>query len=128
MVVNQVVWFDCRMSASEVTTEATHANLRDTQSVLQVEAVAYLELNRVDYAVERKKSLRARYYFGIIFLIMNFIAWFFRDYGQGVLPFIHRKSIFCLSISIFQSHAIRNFVWHTVLSQIFTAETSVITI
>ncbi|ESW17422.1 hypothetical protein PHAVU_007G238300 [Phaseolus vulgaris] len=79
------------MSASEVTTEATaaHANLRDTESVLQVEVVSYLELNRVDYAVGRKKSLRARYYFGIIFLIMNFIAWFFRDYGQGVLPFIH---------------------------------------
>jgi len=88
------------MSASEVTTEATaaHANLRDTESVLQVEVISYLELNRVDYAVGRKKSLRARYYFGIIFLIMNFIAWFFRDYGQGVLPFIHckTKSIFSM--------------------------------
>ncbi|QCE05571.1 Serine incorporator/TMS membrane protein [Vigna unguiculata] len=83
------------MSASEVTTEATaaHANLRDSQSVLQVQVIASLELNRVDYAEGRKKSLRARYYFGIIFLIINFIAWFFRDYGQGVLPFIlHMKA------------------------------------
>jgi len=106
MVVDQVFWFGCRiMSASEVTTEATaaHANLRDSQSVLQVQVIASLELNRVDYAEGRKKSLRARYYFGIIFLIINFIAWFFRDYGQGVLPFILRKSIFYLSISILQS-------------------------
>ncbi|KOM34403.1 hypothetical protein LR48_Vigan02g055300 [Vigna angularis] len=79
------------MSASEVTTEATaaHVNLRDSLSVLQVQVIASLELNRVHYAEGRKKSLRARYYFGILFLIMNFIAWFFRDYGQGVLPFIH---------------------------------------
>ncbi|WVY95979.1 hypothetical protein V8G54_028130 [Vigna mungo] len=91
LVVDQVVWFDCRMSASEVTTEATaaHVNLRDSESVLQVQMIASLELNSVHYAEGRKKSLRARYYFGILFLIMNFIAWFFRDYGQGLLPFIH---------------------------------------
>ncbi|XP_020210629.1 probable serine incorporator isoform X2 [Cajanus cajan] len=79
------------MSASEVTAEATavHVNLRDSQSVLQEEVIASLELNKVDYAMERKKSLRARYYFGIIFLIMNLVAWFFRDYGHSVLPFIH---------------------------------------
>lgn len=106
MVVDQVVWFDCRMSASEVTTEGTaaHVNLRDSESVLQVQMIASLELNRVHYAEGRKKSLRARYYFGILFLIMNFIAWFFRDYGQGVLPFIHRKSIFYQSISILQNN------------------------
>ncbi|KHN31617.1 hypothetical protein glysoja_044746 [Glycine soja] len=80
------------MSASEVTAEATvvHVNLRDTQSMLEEGVIASLELNKVDYAVERNKSLRARYYFGIIFLIMNLVAWFFRDYGQSVLlPFIH---------------------------------------
>ena len=96
-MVNQVVCFDCRMSASEVTAEATvvHVNLRDTQSMLEEGVIASLELNKVDYAVERNKSLRARYYFGIIFLIMNLVAWFFRDYGQSVLlPFIHCKSIF----------------------------------
>ncbi|OIV98855.1 hypothetical protein TanjilG_12023 [Lupinus angustifolius] len=48
-----------------------------------------LELNKVDYEVERKKSLQARYYFGIIFLIMNFVAWFFRDYGQRFIPWLH---------------------------------------
>ncbi|TKY53626.1 Serine incorporator 3 [Spatholobus suberectus] len=79
------------MSASEVTAEATavHVNLRDTQSMLEEEVIASLELKKVHYAVERKKSLQARYYFGIIFLIMNLVAWFFRDYGQSVLPFIH---------------------------------------
>uniref|UniRef100_A0A0R0E8F9 Serine incorporator 3 n=1 Tax=Glycine max TaxID=3847 RepID=A0A0R0E8F9_SOYBN len=83
------------MSASEVTAEATvvHVNLRDTQSMLEEGVIASLELNKVDYAVERNKSLRARYYFGIIFLIMNLVAWFFRDYGQSVLlPFIHFKT------------------------------------
>ncbi|KAL2326575.1 hypothetical protein Fmac_025633 [Flemingia macrophylla] len=79
------------MSASEVTVEATaiQINLRDSQSVLQEEVVASLDLNKVDYAMEIKKSLQARYYFGIIFLIMNLVAWFFRDYGHSVLPFIH---------------------------------------
>lgn len=82
------------MSASEVTAEEIHVNLEDRQSVLQEKEIASLELNKVDYAVERKKSLQARYYFGIMFLIMNLVAWFFRDYGQGALPFIHCKSIF----------------------------------
>ncbi|CAI8601929.1 unnamed protein product [Vicia faba] len=47
------------------------------------------EVNKVDYEVERKKSLHARYYYGIVFFIMNLVAWFFRDYGQTILPWIH---------------------------------------
>ncbi|XLS81798.1 hypothetical protein HN51_047629, partial [Arachis hypogaea] len=44
----------------------------------------------VDYGVERKKSMEARYYYGIVFLIMNLVTWFFRDYGQTVfLPWLH---------------------------------------
>ncbi|XP_065864893.1 uncharacterized protein [Euphorbia lathyris] len=34
---------------------------------------------------ERHKSLRARFVYGIIFLVMNLKAWFFRDYGQKIL-------------------------------------------
>ncbi|KAG2403249.1 uncharacterized protein HKW66_Vig0185350 [Vigna angularis] len=64
-------------------------NIAPMNPFQRVQVIASLELNRVHYAEGRKKSLRARYYFGILFLIMNFIAWFFRDYGQGVLPFIH---------------------------------------
>ncbi|KAG4983129.1 hypothetical protein JHK87_027878 [Glycine soja] len=57
-----------------------HVNLRDTQSTLDEGVIASLELNKVDYEVEGKKSLRARYYFGITYLMMNLVAWFFRDY------------------------------------------------
>ncbi|KAK7279139.1 hypothetical protein RJT34_24185 [Clitoria ternatea] len=79
------------MSVSEVTTEATtiHVFHSDRQSSPQEEVIVSLALNQVDYAVERKKSLHARYYFGIVFFIMNLVAWFFRDYGQSVLPWIH---------------------------------------
>lgn len=86
------------MSGSEVAAEeaiAVHIiHFSDRQSSPQEEVRASLEFNKVDYALERKKSLQARYYFGIIFLIMNLIAWFFRDYGQSILPWIHCKSTF----------------------------------
>ncbi|KAL8167174.1 hypothetical protein V2J09_008673 [Rumex salicifolius] len=35
---------------------------------------------------EKNKSLRARFYYGIIFLLTNLVAWFVRDYGQRILP------------------------------------------
>ncbi|XP_057434021.1 uncharacterized protein LOC130726735 isoform X1 [Lotus japonicus] len=75
------------MSASEVTSEAAavvHIQVSDRPSTEEVTA------SLDDYAAERKKSLQARYYFGIIFLIMNLVAWFFRDYGQSLLlPWVH---------------------------------------
>lgn len=39
----------------------------------------------IEYSSERKKTLRARYLYGIIFLLTNLGAWFVRDYGQRVL-------------------------------------------
>lgn len=48
-----------------------------------------LEQKRFDHLEERKKALRARYVYGIIFLITNLCAWFVRDYGQRVLPELH---------------------------------------
>lgn len=94
VVVNHVKLFifECRMSASEVTSEAAavvHIQVSDRPSTEEVTA------SLDDYAAERKKSLQARYYFGIIFLIMNLVAWFFRDYGQSLLlPWVHCKSIY----------------------------------
>ncbi|KAL3506303.1 hypothetical protein ACH5RR_031685 [Cinchona calisaya] len=38
--------------------------------------------------VKRKKSLLARYAYAMIFLIINLIAWFFRDYGEKILPLL----------------------------------------
>jgi hypothetical protein len=85
------------MSASEVSAEAAAVaggavhiiHFSDRQNIP-------LELNKDDYAIERKKSLHSRYYFGVIFLIMNLVAWFFRDYGQSIRPWIRCKSIFNL--------------------------------
>lgn len=48
-----------------------------------------LEQKRFDHLAERKEALRARYVYGIIFLITNLCAWFVRDYGQRVLPELH---------------------------------------
>ncbi|CAL2225552.1 unnamed protein product [Prunus armeniaca] len=48
-----------------------------------------LEKKRIDYLAERKRPLRARYAYGIIFLITSLWAWFVRDYAQRVLPELH---------------------------------------
>ncbi|KAL0349084.1 UNVERIFIED_CONTAM: hypothetical protein Sangu_1136200 [Sesamum angustifolium] len=40
----------------------------------------------VKCSVRKKKSLRARYAYGVIFLLTNIIAWLFRDYGERILP------------------------------------------
>lgn len=50
-----------------------------------------LEQKSMDYSAERKKSMRARYIYGVIFLIPNLCAWVVRDYGQVVLPQFHCK-------------------------------------
>lgn len=49
------------------------------------------ETPNADYASEKKKSLRVRYVYGIIFLMTNLIAWFIRDYGQRIVPQLHCK-------------------------------------
>ncbi|XP_052188558.1 uncharacterized protein LOC127798940 [Diospyros lotus] len=40
-------------------------------------------------SAQRKKSLRARYLYGIIFLLSNLIAWCVRDYGQKLSSELH---------------------------------------
>lgn len=50
--------------------------------------------NNNQYLAKRNKSLRVRYIYGIIFLITNFVAWFFRDYGEEARPLLHCKSRF----------------------------------
>ncbi|XP_073056692.1 uncharacterized protein [Primulina eburnea] len=43
---------------------------------------------KVQFADMKKKSLRARYAYGVIFLLTNVIAWLFRDYGERILPML----------------------------------------
>ena len=89
-----------RMRVSTGAVEAAEVNIRPINSevVSQEEVSGSLEQkNLVDYSAERKKSLQARYSYGIIFLVTNLIAWFIRDYGQRLLPQLHCKSMFFLS-------------------------------
>lgn len=84
------------MKVSTGAVEATEVDIRPRNSELvsEEEVRGSLEQNNVDYSVERKKSLRARYSYGIIFLVTNLIAWFVRDYGQRLLPQLHCKTMF----------------------------------
>ncbi|CAN0875681.1 Serine incorporator 3 [Linum grandiflorum] len=52
---------------------------------LQGVADDQLQPKRFDYSIAKRKSLRSRYAYCIIFLITNLKAWFFRDYGQQFL-------------------------------------------
>lgn len=56
--------------------------------------------NNVKCSIRKKKSLRARYAYGVIFLLTNVIAWLFRDYGERILPVLPCKFAF-LSLSHF---------------------------
>jgi hypothetical protein len=83
------------MKVSTRAVEATEVDIRPINSELVSQGEVFgLEQKNVDYSVERKKSLRARYSYGIIFLVTNLIAWFVRDYGQRLLPQRHCKTIF----------------------------------
>ncbi|KAE9450646.1 hypothetical protein C3L33_17462, partial [Rhododendron williamsianum] len=48
-----------------------------------------LEQKSVEFSEKRKESLRARYLYGIIFLLANLVAWCARDYGQKLSPLLH---------------------------------------
>lgn len=54
--------------------------------------VVLLQQKSMEYSIISKRSSRARYSYGIIFLITNLIAWFVRDYGERILPLLHCKS------------------------------------
>ncbi|KAL5542490.1 hypothetical protein UlMin_010200 [Ulmus minor] len=79
------------MSGSAEAVEATAINVRTIQPeiVSQEVAAGSMEHKNIDYSSEKKKSMLARYIYGIIFLITNLCAWFVRDYGQLVLPELH---------------------------------------
>lgn len=69
-----------------VSTSTRMSNPRHPVTVSPQEFPVLLERKITDYSAEKNKSLRARYYYGIIFLLTNLIAWFVRDYGQRILP------------------------------------------
>lgn len=54
----------------------------------QDEELAGSGQTNVKCSARKKKSLRARYAYGVIFLLTNIIAWLFRDYGEKILPML----------------------------------------
>lgn len=46
-------------------------------------------------SARKKKSLRARYAYGVVFLLTNIIAWLFRDYGERILPVLPCEFCIC---------------------------------
>lgn len=84
-------------SAEAIEAGAVHIRSSNSEIVYHEEATGSLERKSIDCSAEKKKSLRVRYFYGIIFLIINLIAWFIRDYGQKVLPQLHCESLFFLS-------------------------------
>ncbi|CAH8264644.1 unnamed protein product [Arabidopsis lyrata] len=55
------------------------------------ELIREVEQRSLYYYQEKNKSLRARYVYGTIFLIINLCAWFIRDYAQkalALLPYV----------------------------------------
>ncbi|XVF65027.1 hypothetical protein PTKIN_Ptkin09bG0213800 [Pterospermum kingtungense] len=81
------------MSGSVAAVEASviHISSSNSELVQRVKASFEAKINNVDCSEERKKSLRARYFYGIIFLITNLTAWFIRDYGRTVFPPLYYK-------------------------------------
>ncbi|KAJ7979719.1 Serinc-domain containing serine and sphingolipid biosynthesis protein [Quillaja saponaria] len=75
--------------AESVEARSVHITPNNIEVVPRENVPGLLELKNFDYLVERRNSLRARYSFSIIFLIMNLSAWFVRDYAQKILPQIH---------------------------------------
>lgn len=71
--------------------------MTEEETAIRVSEAVYLEelsrtqQKKIDVSLERRKSLRSRYYYGVIFLITNFVAWFIRDYIQRVIPEKHCK-------------------------------------
>ncbi|KAL2230182.1 UNVERIFIED_CONTAM: Serine incorporator 2 [Sesamum indicum] len=71
----------------------------------------------VKCSVRKKKSLRARYAYGVIFLLTNIIAWLFRDYGERILPIQERAGQRSENVTIrweffVKLHEVRN-AWHS---------------
>ncbi|KAK9288179.1 hypothetical protein L1049_016628 [Liquidambar formosana] len=76
-------------SSEAVEVKVVDNSLSNSEVVTQEELTGSSELYSVECLAQRKKSLRARYTYGIIFLLTNLCAWFVRDYGQRVFPHLH---------------------------------------
>ncbi|KAF3576664.1 hypothetical protein DY000_02035122 [Brassica cretica] len=68
----------------------------DLEAAQLDDLIREIEQKSLFYYQEKKKSLRARYIYGTIFLIINLCAWFIRDYAQKaltLLPLVDQKEV-----------------------------------
>lgn len=71
----------------------------DLEAAQLDDLIREIEQKSLFYHQEKKKSLRARYAYGTIFLIINLCAWFIRDYAQKTLTLLPRKVIIFWDLS-----------------------------
>ncbi|KAF2567616.1 hypothetical protein F2Q68_00027879 [Brassica cretica] len=71
----------------------------DLEAAQLDDLIREIEQKSLFYHQEKKKSLRARYIYGTIFLIINLCAWFIRDYAQKALTLLPRKVIIFWDLS-----------------------------
>ncbi|KAH0930233.1 hypothetical protein HID58_015960 [Brassica napus] len=64
----------------------------DLEAAQLDDLIREIEQKSLFYHQEKKKSLRARYIYGTIFLIINLCAWFIRDYAQKALTLLPHVS------------------------------------
>ncbi|XP_047312230.1 uncharacterized protein LOC124915536 [Impatiens glandulifera] len=70
------------------TTTTTSSRISNSQVTPWQEVEGRVERHKSikDWSIQKRNALRARYTYGIIFLLQNLIAWFVRDYGQNFSP------------------------------------------
>ncbi|KAK3021144.1 hypothetical protein RJ639_045917 [Escallonia herrerae] len=76
-------------SAEAVEGKVVEIKISNGEAVQLEELHLILEQKSLVCSINRKKSLRARFSYGIIFLLTNLIAWCVRDYGQKVSSELH---------------------------------------
>ncbi|KAK2997930.1 hypothetical protein RJ639_026562 [Escallonia herrerae] len=76
-------------SAEAVEGKVVEIKISNGEAVQLEELRLILEQKSLVCSINRKKSLRARFSYGIIFLLTNLIAWCVRDYGQKVSSQLH---------------------------------------
>jgi hypothetical protein len=78
-------------SAEATRTRPLQISPGDLEAAHLDELIMEIEQRSLYYYQEKNKSLRARYTYGTIFLIINLCAWFIRDYAQkalALLPYV----------------------------------------
>ncbi|KAM7462160.1 hypothetical protein LguiA_030281 [Lonicera macranthoides] len=73
-------------SAEAIEAKVVEIKVSNSEVVQWEEISTALEQKRIKCSVNRKKALKARYSYGIMFLLTNLIAWLVRDYGQRAFP------------------------------------------